>query len=62
MVVQPTPEPADLAAAAEFDKERQTIEKSLSKLSSPIVRIFCLFFLIHIFFFNRFKILKVEVL
>ncbi len=40
MIVQPTAEPVDLAAVAEFDKERQTIEKSLSKLSSPIVIIF----------------------
>jgi len=47
MVVQTTPEPADLAAAAEFDKERQTIEKSLSKLSSPIVRIFYFSFSIN---------------
>jgi hypothetical protein len=39
MVVQPTTEPVDVVAAAEFDKERQTIEKSLSKLSPPIVRI-----------------------
>jgi hypothetical protein len=38
MVVQPATEPVDLAAAAEYDKERQTIEKSLSKLSPPIVR------------------------
>jgi hypothetical protein len=50
MVVQPPPpppaaaaaatttEPVDLAAVAELDKERQTIEKSLSKLSLPIVR------------------------
>jgi hypothetical protein len=38
MVVQPTTEPVDLAAAVEFDKERQTIEKCLSKLSPPIVR------------------------
>jgi hypothetical protein len=37
MIVQPTTEPVDLAAAAEFDKERETIEKSLSKLSPPIV-------------------------
>jgi hypothetical protein len=37
MVVQPTTEPVDLATAAEYDKERQTIEKCLSKLSSPIV-------------------------
>ncbi|CAF4345327.1 unnamed protein product, partial [Rotaria magnacalcarata] len=33
MIVQPTTEPVDLAAAAEYDKERQTIEKCLSKLS-----------------------------
>jgi len=39
MIVQSTPESADLAAATEFDKERQTIEKSLSKLSPPIVKI-----------------------
>jgi hypothetical protein len=40
MVVQPTTtESVDLTTAAEFDKERQTIEKSLSKLSPPIVRI-----------------------
>ena len=44
MVVQPTPEPVDLAAVAEFDKERQTIEKCLSKLSPPIVKILFLFF------------------
>jgi len=50
MVVQTTPEPADLAAAAEFDKERQTIEKSLSKLSSPIVRIFYFSFSINFYF------------
>ncbi|CAF1539479.1 unnamed protein product [Adineta ricciae] len=37
MVAQPTNEPVDLAAAAEFDKERQTIEKILSKLSPPTV-------------------------
>jgi hypothetical protein len=39
MVVPTTNEPVDLAAAIEFDKERQAIEKSLSKLSIPIVRI-----------------------
>ncbi|CAF3170217.1 unnamed protein product [Rotaria socialis] len=38
MVVQPTTEPVDLAAAAEYDKERQTIEKCLSKLSPPIIQ------------------------
>jgi hypothetical protein len=38
MVVQPTTEPVDLAAAVEYDKERQTIEKCLSKLSPPLVR------------------------
>jgi hypothetical protein len=38
MVAQPTAEPVDLASAAEYDKERQTIEKCLSKLSLPIVR------------------------
>jgi hypothetical protein len=38
MVVQPTTESVDLAAAVEYDKERQTIEKCLSKLSPPIVR------------------------
>ena len=37
MVVQSVSEPVDLAAAAEYDKERQTIEKCLSKLSQPIV-------------------------
>ena len=41
MVVQPTNESVDLAAATEFDQERQTIEKSLSKLSPPIVRMTC---------------------
>jgi hypothetical protein len=40
IVVQPTNEPVDLAAAVEFDKERQTIEESLSKLSPPIVMFF----------------------
>ncbi len=47
MVVQPPPplptttittEPTDLATTVELDKERQTIEKSLSKLSLPIVK------------------------
>lgn len=64
MIVPSTNEPVDLTAAAEFDEERQTIEKSLSKLSLPIVRnsnnmhrkkstqLESLF---------RFKILKVEV-
>lgn len=37
MGVQPAVEPVDLAAAAEFDKERQMIGKSLSKLSLPVV-------------------------
>ena len=40
MIVQPTTEPVDLAAVAEYDKERQTIEKCLSKLSPPIVKAF----------------------
>jgi hypothetical protein len=44
MVVQPTTEPVDLAAVAEYDKERQTIEKCLSKLSPPIVRNIYFFF------------------
>ncbi|CAM4921556.1 unnamed protein product [Rotaria socialis] len=38
IIVQPNNEPVDLAVAAEFDKERQTIEKSLSKLSSPLIQ------------------------
>lgn len=38
MVVQPTTEPVDLAAVAEYEKERQNIEKCLSKLSPPIVK------------------------
>jgi len=38
MVVSPTTEPVDLVAAVEYDKERQTIEKCLSKLSPPIVK------------------------
>ncbi|CAF1284500.1 unnamed protein product [Rotaria sordida] len=38
MIVQPTNEPVDLAVAAELDKERQTIEKNLSKLSPPIIQ------------------------
>ncbi len=51
MVVQPTTEPVDLATAAEYDKERQTIEKCLSKLSSPIVWIsFCQNISIFLFF------------
>ncbi len=42
MVVPPsTTEPVELTTTAEFDQERQTIEKSLSKLSPPIVRISC---------------------
>ncbi len=63
MVVQPTTtESVDLTTAAEFDKERQTIEKSLSKLSPPIVRIYSRKIEINFIFFHRFKILKVEVL
>ncbi|CAF1000984.1 unnamed protein product [Adineta steineri] len=38
MIVQSTNEPVDLATTAEFDKERQTIETSLSKLSAPIIQ------------------------
>jgi hypothetical protein len=42
IVAQPaaatTTESVDLATVAEFDKERQTIEKSLSKLSLPIIQ------------------------
>jgi hypothetical protein len=38
MVVQQPSEPVDLAAAAEFDKERQTIEAGLSKMASPIIQ------------------------
>ncbi|CAF0733122.1 unnamed protein product [Rotaria sordida] len=39
MVVQSTTtEPVDLVAVAEYDKERQTIEKYLSKLSPPIIQ------------------------
>jgi hypothetical protein len=62
MVVQPTAEPVDLAAAAEYDKERQTIEKCLSKLSPPIVRE-NFHFSMHFYWIicHRFKILKVEV-
>jgi hypothetical protein len=48
MVAQPTAEPVDLASAAEYDKERQTIEKCLSKLSLPIVRK-------HFFLYKRSK-------
>lgn len=39
MVVQSTNESVDLVTTVEFDKERQTIEKSLSNLSPPIVRL-----------------------
>ncbi|CAF1622355.1 unnamed protein product [Adineta ricciae] len=38
MVVQPTTESIDLTSSAEYDKERQIIEKCLSKLSLPIVQ------------------------
>ncbi|UJR33220.1 hypothetical protein I4U23_020675 [Adineta vaga] len=38
MVVQSTTEPIDLTSSGEFDKERQTIETCLSKLSLPIVQ------------------------
>ncbi|UJR13965.1 hypothetical protein I4U23_000968 [Adineta vaga] len=38
MVVQPTNESVDLVTTAEFDKERQTIEKTLSKLSPLIIQ------------------------
>lgn len=40
IIVQPTNEPVDLAVAAELDKERQNIEKCLSNLSSPMVKIY----------------------
>ena len=65
MVIQPSTEPVNLVAATEYDKERQTIEKCLSKLSPPIVSrtlicsVTCLFILR--FLSRRFKILKVEV-
>lgn len=39
MIVPQTSESVDLAAVVEFDKERQTIEKCLSKLAPPIVSI-----------------------
>ena len=43
MVVQPATESIDLTSSAEYDKERQIIEKCLSKLSLPIVStVFCL--------------------
>jgi hypothetical protein len=51
MVVQPTTEPVDLVAAAEYDKERQTIEKCLSKLSPPLVSKIFLFYFKKYFFF-----------
>ncbi|CAM4797813.1 unnamed protein product [Rotaria magnacalcarata] len=38
IIVQPNNEPVDSAVAAEFDTERQTIDTSLSKLSSPIIQ------------------------
>ena len=51
MVVQSTNEPVDLATTVEFDKERQTIEKRLSKLSPPIVRMsFLLMIEVHFVF------------
>lgn len=65
MIVQPvttTSESLDSATSAEFDQERQTIEKNLSKISPPTVRRFSsIDYLITTIFIDRFKILKVEV-
>ena len=39
MIAPTTTEPAELSTTVEFDKERQTIEKVLSKLAAPTVRL-----------------------